>query len=339
MVKVEDVFLLRKGKKMEDSKENAQLKQLDREAYQLGMDGNTLGALEVIEKAMEIEKRWYHLYAKASYSYKLSERNIEASWKAIQEGISRFPDQRFWFLYIRADLQYRVVHMTLQKDYSLQSIRDKASDAQQNIANAYSIAQTSKDKILPILRKPPLLLPEIWHGINFNALLQRVVSFQNEISSTYRTVNMLLQLEDIETNVERKIEAQKIEMHADKMRTIEILGVFTAIMAFIILFGTVAFKTTYNEAMPILGVLCLVLILLVTVASLVTSVFYRYRDICKDVRTWLAFSIIIILGVLIWNSQKQNPDAILTNKFQSRPTVEAVEQKDKTTDIKQEVPK
>lgn len=304
---------------------NAQLRQLEEEANQLGMSGNILGALEVIEKAMEIEKRWYHLYAKAYWSYELPEGNIEASWQAIQEGISRFPDQRFWFLFIRADLRYRIVHTYLPKGgYSLQSIRDGASEAQKDIANAYLIAQTSKDKIKPILEKPPLFLPDRWRGIKFNELLQKVESFRNEINSVYRTVNLLFQLEETEKNVESRIETQKIEMRADKMRTIEILGFFTAIMAFIILLGNVAFKTTYNEAMPILGGLSLVLILFVTVASLVTSKFYRYRDILKDVRCWLAFSLIIILSLLVWDSQKEKhkPEAASIYKSPTQATVD-----------------
>lgn len=311
---------------MANQKANAQLQRLEEEADQLGKSGNILGALEAIERAMEIEKRWYHLYAKAYWSYELPEGNIEASWQAIQEGISRFPDQRFWFLFIRADLRCRIVHMYLPKGYNLQSIRDGASEAQKDIANAHLIAQTSEDKIKPILEKPPLFLPDRWRGINFNELLQKVESFQNEINSVYRTVNLLFHLVETEKNVESKIETQKIEMRTDKMRTIEILGFFTAIMAFIILLGNVAFKTTYNEAMPILGGLSLVLILFVTVASLVTSKFYRYRDILKDVRSWLVFSLIIILGLLVWSSRKerQNPDALSTNKSQSQSTAEVL---------------
>lgn len=308
---------------MADEKATAQLRKLEEEADQLGKSGNILGALEAIERAMEIEKRWYHLYAKAYWSYELSEGNIEAAWQAIQEGISRFPDQRFWFLYIRADLRCRIVHIYLPKEgYSLPSIRDGASEGQTDIANAYLAATTNKDKIMLVLVNPPLLLHERWHGITFNELLQKVESAQIEANSIYRTVNLLFELRETEKDMESIIEKQKKEMHADKMRTIEILGFFTAIMAFIILVGNIAFKTTYNEAMPILGGLSLVLILFVTVASLVTSEFCRYRDICKDVRTWLVFLIIIVLGFLILDSQKEEvkPAALSTNKSQLQST-------------------
>ena len=119
-------------------------------------------------------------------------------------------------------------------------------------------------------------------------------------------------------------------MQSEKMRTIELLGFFTAIIAFIILLGNVAFKTTYNEAMPILGGLSLVLILFITVASLVTSKFYKYRDILKDVRSWLAFLLIIILALLVWGSQReqQNPDAPSTNGIQSQTIVEVLDKEE-----------
>ncbi len=115
-------------------------------------------------------------------------------------------------------------------------------------------------------------------------------------------------------------------MHSEKIRIIEILGFFTAIMAFIILTGNAVINTTYKEAMPILGGLCLVIILFVTVVSLVNSTFYRYRDILKDVRSWLVFLLVFILSFLIWDSrrERQNPDVLSTNKSQSQSTVEVL---------------
>jgi hypothetical protein len=161
-------------------------------------------------------------------------------------------------------------------------------------------------------------------------VLKGVNDLRLEIISINRTISITKLVFDAENRINNRIDKQEVHMHSEKMRTIEILGFFTAIIAFIILVGNVAFKTTYKEAIPILAGLSLVLILFVTVASLVTSSFYRYRDILKDVRTWLAFSLIITLAFLVWDSQreKQNPDTPSTNGVQSQVTVEVLDKED-----------
>jgi len=161
-------------------------------------------------------------------------------------------------------------------------------------------------------------------------LLTRVLDLSNKIESILLTTSISKHVIDTENRINSRIDKQELNMQSEKMRTIELLGFFTAIIAFIILLGNVAFKTTYNEAMPILGGLSLVLILFITVASLVTSKFYKYRDILKDVRSWLAFLLIIILALLVWGSQReqQNPDAPSTNGIQSQTIVEVLDKEE-----------
>ena len=311
---------------MANPKANAQLQQLEEQALQLQKQDNILGALDILEKVMEIEKRWYHLYAKASWLYQLPEKKIAEIWEVVQEGFSRFPDHRFWFLYMRADLRYRAV--ALSAAMSSQKLEDlvlQLSEAQKDTDSADYEFQKKPQVVEAILDNLPCLLPETWHDIKIKGVARQVEILRATIVSYRQLISTMKYVFDAEDRINSRINKQEQQMQSEKMRTIEILGFFTAIMAFIILTGNAVFKTTYNEAMPILGGLCLVIILFVTVASLVTSKF-RYRDILRDVRFLLAILLIIILGLLVWSSRKerQNPDALSTNKSQSQSTVEVL---------------
>ncbi len=54
---------------MAKQEDRVQLKKFEDEAILFHQKGNILGALEVLDKAIEIEKRWYHLYVKAGWLY------------------------------------------------------------------------------------------------------------------------------------------------------------------------------------------------------------------------------------------------------------------------------
>jgi tetratricopeptide (TPR) repeat protein len=304
---------------MPNNELNTTLQKLEEQAKLLEFRGNIIEALEKLEEAIKIEKRWYHLYAKASWLYELPDKDINKIWKVVQEGFSRFPEHRFWFLFIRADLRYRAVVLSkpfekMNFDYSISQL----VEAEKDTDSAISTLQESPASTVAVLHDPPLLLPTQWQNININDAIQRARALRSDIKSYNQIIYTTKAVFDAEDRINERIDEQKEQMQSDKIRLIEILGIFTAIMSFIILLGSVAFKATYKEAMPIVGVLALVLILFVTVASLVTSKFYRYRDILKDVRTWLVFLLIIVLGLLVWSSQieKQNPNTFLINKSQ-----------------------
>lgn len=306
---------------------NTQLRQLEEKANQLKITGNIIGALEVLEKAIQIEKRWYHLYIKAFWLYELPEKNIPEMWKIVQEGFSRFPNQRFWFYYLAANLRYYTVLFLASKGQ--QKTEDSLNglmETQKEIDSAIYELQNNPQTVQTILDNPPCLFPPPLQGIEIKDVFQKLDLLKSNVRSVHQIISTAKFIYDAQNKVNKRIDKQEEQMRSDKMRIIEILGFFTAIIAFIILLGNVAFNTTYKEAMPILGGLSLVLILFVTVASLVTSKFDRYRDILKDVRSWIVLSLIIILGLLVLSSRKerQNPDALSTNKSQSQATVDVL---------------
>lgn len=316
---------------MANQENQVQLDEFEKEAYELRTKGNILGALEVLDKAMEIDKRWYHLYVKASWLYDLPDKKVNEISSLIEEGFSRFPEQLFWFLYIRAYLKrYEIVRLTALGQQNLELSLSQLMDAQKDTDSAmYEIRERPKI-IQTTLSNPPTLLALLFRWEDMIDVSKSVNDLRLEIISIHQTISLTKLVFDAENRINNRIDKQEIQMQSEKVRTIEILGFFTAIIAFIILTGNIAFKTTYNEGMPILGGLSLVLILFVTVASLVTSRFYRYRDILKDVRFWLAFLLIITLAFLVWGSQreKQNPYAPSTKGVHSQAIVEVLDKED-----------
>ena len=316
---------------MANQEDSIQLKKFEDEAILLRTKGNILGALEVLDKAIVIEKRWYHLYVKASWLYYLPEKNIEEISSLIQEGLSRFPDHLFWFFFIRADAKrYEIARLATAGQQNIELSLSQLLDVQKDINLAINEIRERPQIIQATLNNPPDLLSTVFYAKDTYQVLKSVNDLRFETVSIHQKISMMKYVFDAEKRIENRIDKQEVHMQSEKMRTIEILGFFTAIIAFIILLGNVALKTTYNEAMPILGGLSLVLILFITVASLVTSKFYRYRDILKDVRSWLAFLLIIILALLVLVSQreKQNLDAPSTNEIQSQTTFEVLDKEE-----------
>lgn len=206
-----------KDKIMASQKKDAQLRQLEEKAYQLKMSGNTLGALEILEKAMEFEKQWYHLYVKACWLYDLPEKNVSASWDAIQEGLSRFPSHHLWFYYIRAQLRYLSVNSQISEECDLQKVIKESVEAQKDIETALELVLAGTDTIKDDIEKNDIenlcsLLPRGWKGADVNDVISRFQNLKNEILSTYRTINLFSIVTETEKDLEKRMENQKQEM-------------------------------------------------------------------------------------------------------------------------------
>ena len=178
---------------------NAQLQRLEEQALQLEKQGNILGALDILEKDMEIEKRWYHLYTKACWLYELPKKDIAEMWEVVQEGFSRFPDQRFWFLYIRADLRYRAVVLSATK--SLQKLEDSLGqllEAQNDIASAGYELRERPQIVKETLDNPPCLLPSTWHKNEITDVSLKLDVLRNSINA-YRQQILISKLLRVKT--------------------------------------------------------------------------------------------------------------------------------------------
>ena len=142
---------------MSNQEDHIDLKGIETEAFDLRARGNVLGALEVLDKAMEIEERWYNFYAKASWLYDLPEKSFDETSSLIQEGFSRFPDKRFWFLYLRARLRhYEVVRLAATSQQNLELSVSPLLEAQKDINLAMYELRERAQIIQATVDDPPL---------------------------------------------------------------------------------------------------------------------------------------------------------------------------------------
>lgn len=292
-----------------------QLQQHEKKALEQKVKGNVLGALEELDKAITIQKRWYHLFVKATWLYEPKIELLKSVADIIDEGIKRFPEEAFFFYFLRADLKHQTSLLIINENKSVDNALRILRDAQKDIEYASNLLFSNPNRVKIIVEtETPFLLPDVWQNIEINDVRQKSAIIRDQIIASYRTISLIDYTFKAENRLKSEINTQKEEMHSEKMRTIEILGFFTAIMAFIILSGNVALNTTYDQAMPLLGGLSLVIALLVAIASIMTSRFNRYRDIPKDPRFWIISVLSIVIATLVYFSIKEAKTTINTPK-------------------------
>ncbi len=213
---------------MANQEDSIQLKKFEDEAILLIQKGNILGAIEELEKAIVIEKRWYHLYVKASWLYISPEKNIDEISSLIQEGFLRFPDQRFWFLYIRADIRrYEVVRLAATSQQKMEVSISQLLEAQKDINLAINEIRESPQIIQATINNPPDLFSTLFYAKDRFEVLRRVNDLRLETIYIHQTISMMKYVIDAEIRINSRIDKQEVNMQSEKMRTIEILGFFT----------------------------------------------------------------------------------------------------------------
>lgn len=229
-VSVEDTIYLTldlKGAILENQKPNDQLKDFEEEANRLKTVGNIAGALETLDEAIAIEKRWYHLFTKACWLYEL-EKPPE-SWEAIQEGMARFPTHRFWFFYLRAQYRYLKINAEISKNSNMQALINESIESQKDINSALEIVVTNKDNIKRDLENLPLLFPQNWKDCDVNDIIHKVQNLKNEILSTYRTLNLFSYVNNVQDDFKEMVEEQNQVKKRDELQHQSNLAYYNAV--------------------------------------------------------------------------------------------------------------
>ena len=187
---------------MANQEDRVQLKKFEEDAILLRTKGNILGALEVLDKAIEIEKRWYHLYVKASWLYISPEKNSDEISSLIQEGFLRFPDQRFWFLYIRADIKrYEVVRLATRSQQKMEDSISHLLEAQNDFNLAINEIRERSQIIQATLTNPPDLFSQVFYANDTFEVLKRINELKLETRSIHQTILMMKFVFDAENRI------------------------------------------------------------------------------------------------------------------------------------------
>lgn len=298
---------------------------LEKQVCEMYVNGDVLGAIETLDKAIEVDKKWYHYIYKATWLYDLGK--YPKVLDVLKKGFGHFGKYSFWFKYLYADFSYRVPYSAITIDevkkriYVLNDLlpylqeasviieRDKTSFISDNITEiptkfAEKIGTTSldvnniKSKVLNLMlevsvsRQGLLTFEAIYTAGTSNNLRFEKLESKVELEKT--------KLESKITGLESKFESEKTKLDSkldsEKIKIIELLSIFTAVMSFIIISGTAATRMeSFNVAMPILGGLALVLIFFISVVSLLLE----KESGWKEIRRKPKFFACVVLGLLI----------------------------------------
>jgi len=239
---------------------------LENEAAALKNAGKVRAALEKLEEAIKLDKRWYHFRCKAQWKFETCDYG--GAEQAIDYGLGFCEPNQFWLLWWKAEFLFR--------------IRLKVQDATNELLRA---ERTLYDESSPVeidyLNVPdPLKWPAMvdLQGTERTNLKMALVSLRSEIQSMGKSLVLFNKITEMEKNI-----------GSERVRTIELLGVFAAILAFI--FSGVHILTT----LPLFEAL-----LLQAGMALLMSIFFLgvHLVIYPKARTRLLIAILVILTVL-----------------------------------------
>ena len=269
--------------------------QLERDACRKYTDGDIPKAIETLNQAITVDGKWYHYFCKAHWLYE--EGDIIKASKALENGRELYPKSSFWFYYLEADLLCRLVQVNMFADI------DKSN---RTLTSASSLLEAARrlhdtwDSYGYICESfdivPDFIRSAVFSPIDMSNVNTRLISFRGDIERYRHSLVLTKEIKRVHDNVQ----AAESRIDSERIKTIELLSIFTAIISFVIITGTSVLKMgAFEEAMPILGGLALVLIAFVSAVSLFTTRYISLKAIVLDVKLWMFVVLVITIGGLI----------------------------------------
>lgn len=197
-----------------ESKENdakgGELAALEKAAGDLKAAGKTRAALDKLEQAISLEKRWYHYRCKAQW--KSETGDYDGAEQAINDGLDYCDPNQFWLLYLKVEFLFRI----------RSNIELAASELLRVERILYDDSSTLELDFLNVpdcLRWPALV--EL-HGTERTNLKMALLSLRSEMESMRKSLILFNKITEMEKSI-----------GSERVRTIELLGIFAAILAFI----------------------------------------------------------------------------------------------------------
>jgi hypothetical protein len=275
---------------------------LEKDACEKSSHGDILEAINDIDKAMAVDQQWYHYIYKALWFIRL--QNFPIAYTTLQTGLGHYQGKEFWFRYIYADMIYRQPSSANTIEEVKQRI-NIFNDAINAADTAYKTIEADK---ISTVEKDISEIPECFTSSGYINLNLTNLKFM--VSGLLRDLKLsksgLMTLDAIYATAaltnSKFVELEK-KVESERIKTIELLGIFTAIISFVIITGTSTLKMgSFEVAMPILGGLALVLLALVSAVSLLTTRYTSLKDRVSDIKLWMFVFLVIIISCLIYYS-------------------------------------
>lgn len=269
--------------------------QLEKDACKKYTDGDIPEAIEALNQAIENDRKWYHYFCKARWLYEKGD--IVKASKAIEKGKQLYPTSTFWFYYLEVELCYRFVqpNMFTDLDKSNRDLTNALNLLEQarylhNTRDGYTDISESFDVV------PDILESVAFFSININNVNTQLISLRGDIERLRHSLLLYKEIQRVNASTQTALS----RIDSERYRTIELLGIFTAIISFVIITGTSALKMeSFEVAMPILGGLALVLVALVSAVSLFTTRYTSFKNRVLDIKLWMFVFLVITIAYLI----------------------------------------
>ncbi|MBN1795753.1 MAG: hypothetical protein JW804_03690 [Sedimentisphaerales bacterium] len=266
-----------------------QLEIIEKNAFELKAEGKLLFALEKLEEAVQLDKRWYHFFYKAIWLYEFGKKPEAA--EVLIYGLNLEKAKEFYFRYLSADFLYRAAWTQAQKIEEIdQSIKNMDQAIQELNTAEYLLLKNKKgieDSRRNIRKEIKDLHPTF---LNSEDLTYEVRGLRSKIEMMRHAVLTFQAIIQAESRVNTAIEENRSRISAERVRTIELLGIFTAIFAFIFSGVQLFTSVPLSEAVVLQGGMALIMVVFFLGVHLVTD---------KQARTKLLIGIFVILLILL----------------------------------------
>jgi len=183
---------------------------LENEAGELKSAGKVRAALEKLEDAIKLDNKWYHFRCKAQWKFETGD--YDGAEQAINYGLDYCEPNQFWLLYLKAEFLFRIRLKIDQAKSELSRVERIVFDESSSIEIAYL-------NVPDHLKWPAMVELQ---GTTRTNLKMALVSLRSDMESMRQSLIL-----------HNEITTMKKNMESERVRTIELLGVFAAILAFI----------------------------------------------------------------------------------------------------------
>ncbi len=273
--------------------------QLEKDACEKSSHGDLLGAIKDIDGAIAVDQRWYHYLYKALWFARL--QNLDMTYATLRAGLGHYQGKEFWFRYYYAE----IIHYLASPLSTIEEVKNRIKDLDNAIIAAERAYKTLEADKLNTIEKDISEIPTCFtisgdvclNLTNLKFMTSGLLRDLKLSKSGLMTADAIYATGNLVNSKIAKLE-EKVE--SERIKTIELLGIFTAIISFVIITGTSALKMgSFEEAMPILGGLALVLLALVSALSLFTTRYTGFKDKVLVIKLGMFLFLVITIGGLI----------------------------------------
>jgi hypothetical protein len=282
----------KKAKEMneEKNKNKSTLEALEIKAFKLASEQKWLFALDKLEEAIKLDKHWYHFFYKAIWLYG-SGKQPEAT-QVIMYGLNFDKAKEFYFRYLGADILYRIAWTQAHNIEEIDQSITKMGQAILDLNHAEYLLLKNKKDIESSRQIIPKELKALCSTfLNTEDLTYAVQGLRTRIENMRQTIIMFQTIIKTENRINASIEANRFRIDSERVRTIELLGIFTAIFAFIFSGVHIFTNLPLSEAVILQGGMALIMILFLLGVYLVTN---------SKARTKLLIGVFVVLLVILF---------------------------------------